>query len=83
MYCDDFCLSFTLEYSDLFNKARKEGYVKIKWTKVSVSGPSGSGKSSFLKLLLDKPAPVNHDSTPVTTAPEVRIITIMVKPVLR
>ena len=31
-----------------------------------------------MKLLLDKPAPVNHDSTPVTTVPEVRIITIMI-----
>ena len=77
LYCNDFFLSFTLDYSDIFNKAHKEGYVKIKWTKVSVSGPSGSGKSSFMKLLLDKPAPVNYCSTPVTTVPEVRIITII------
>ena len=67
-----------LDYSVLFNKARKEGYIKIKWTKVSVSGSSGSGKSSFMKVLLDQPAPVNHDSTPLIKVPEVRIITIMV-----
>ena len=39
---------------------------------LAMSGAPGTGKSSVMNLLLDKPPPENHDSTPVTTAPEIR-----------
>ena len=55
-------------------KALDEGYVTVKWTQLALSGPPGSGKSSFLKLLLDEPPLEVHDSTPVTTAPVVRMV---------
>ena len=41
---------------------------------LAMSGAPGTGKSSVMNLLLDKPPPENHDSTPVTTAPEIRKI---------
>ena len=63
------------DYSGVLKSALKEGHVKVKWTKQSVSGPPGSGKSSFMKLLLDEPPPDCHDSTPVVAVPEVRMVT--------
>ena len=36
------------DYSGVLKSALKEGRVKVKWTKQSVSGPPGSGKSSFM-----------------------------------
>ena len=63
------------DYSGVLKNALKEGRVKVKWTKQSVSGPPGSGKSSFMKLLLDEPPPDCHDSTPVMAVPEVRMVT--------
>ena len=39
---------------------------------LAMSGAPGTGKSSVMNLLLDKPPPENHDSTPVTTAPKIR-----------
>ena len=39
---------------------------------LAMSGAPGTGKSSVMNLLLDKPPPENHDSTPVTTCPEIR-----------
>ena len=58
----------------MLNKALDEGYVTVKWTQLALSGPPGSGKSSFLKLLLDEPPPEVHHSTPVTTVPVVRMV---------
>ena len=43
---------------------------------LAMSGAPGTGKSSVMNLLLDKPPPENHDSTPVTTAPEIRKVVI-------
>ena len=63
------------DYSGVLKSALKEGRVKVKWTKQSVSGPPGSGKSSFMKLLLNEPPPDCHDSTLVVAVPEVRMVT--------
>ena len=59
----------------MLKNALKEGHVKVKWTKQSVSGPPGSGKSSFMKLLLNQDPPDCHHSTPVVAVPEVRMVT--------
>ena len=71
------CFSFLIDYSGSLKKALKEGRVEVKCTKLSVSGPPGSGKSCVMKLLLeeDEDPPLNHDSTPVTTVPKVRMVT--------
>ena len=58
----------------LLDKAMKEGYVTAKWTKFSVSGAPGTGKSSFLNLLYNEDPPDCHISTPVIAAKEARII---------
>ena len=65
-----------IDYSGLLDHALNEGYVIVKWTKLTLCGPPGSGKSSVIKLLLNEPPPYTHDSTPVTTAPEVRKVDI-------
>ena len=56
----------------------KEGYVTAKWTKFSVSGAPGTGKSSFLNLLYNEDPPDCHNSTPVIAAKEARIISATV-----
>ena len=63
------------DYSGILKSALKEGHVKVKWTKQSVSGPPGSGKSSFMKLLLNEPPPDCHHSTSIVAVPEVRMVT--------
>ena len=65
-----------IDYSGLLDHALNEGYVIVKWTKLTLCGPPGSGKSSIIKLLLNEPPPHTHDSTPVTVAPEVRKVDI-------
>ena len=71
------CFSFLIDYSGSLKNALKEGSVVVKCTKLSISGPPGSGKSCFMKLLLneDEDPPHDHHSTPVTTVPEVRMVT--------
>ena len=54
----------------------EEGYVKTKWTRFSISGPPGTGKSSFLRLLFNEPPPNSHDSTPVVATHETRRVEI-------
>ena len=71
------CLSsFVIDYSGLLAKSLKEGHVKVMYTKLSVSGPPGSGKSCVMKLLLDEDEdpPLVHCSTPVSTNPEIRMV---------
>ena len=63
-----------IAYSGLMDHALYEGYVIVKWTKRTLCGPPGSGKSSDMKLLLKETPPYTHDSTPVTIADEVRKI---------
>ena len=58
----------------LLDKAMKEGYVTAKWTKFSVSGAPGTGKSSFLNLLYNEDPPDCHDSSALIVAKEARII---------
>ena len=50
----------------------KEGYVDAKWTRFSVSGAPGTGKSSFLRFLYNGDPPVHHDSTSVVVPQEAR-----------
>ena len=54
----------------------KEGYVIARWTKFSVSGPPGTGKSSLLKMLFNEPPPDCHNSTPVVAIHEPRRVEI-------
>ena len=73
----NYCLSFfAIDYSGLLTKSLKEGRVKVMCTKLSVSGPPGSGKSCVMKLLIneDEHPPLVHHSTPVTTNPEIRMV---------
>ena len=63
---------FSTDYSKLLDKALDEGKITAKYSKMAMSGAPGTGKSSVMKLLLDEPPPDNHNSTPVTTAPEIR-----------
>ena len=73
LYYDEL-FSFPIDYSGSLKNALKEGSVVVKCTKLSISGPPGSGKSCLMKLLLNEDPPHNHDSTPVTTVPEVRMV---------
>ena len=56
----------------LLDKALLEGFVTTNWTKFSVSGRPGTGKSSFLKLLYNEPSPEHHDSISVIAIHEAR-----------
>ena len=56
----------------MLDKALDEGKITAKYSMLAMSGAPGTGKSSVMNLLLDKPPPENHNSTPVTTAPEIR-----------
>ena len=58
------------------NRALNEGYVTVKWTKLTLLGAPGTGKSSVLKLLLGEDPPEYHHSTSVIAAPEVRKVEI-------
>ena len=62
----------------LLDKAMKEGYVTVKWTKFSISGAPGTGKSSFLNLLYDEDPPEYHSNTPIIAAKDARIISTIV-----
>ena len=62
------------DYSKLLDKALDEGKITAKYSMLAMSEAPGTGKSSVMNLLLDKPPPENHDSTPVTTAPEIRMV---------
>ena len=64
-----------IDYSGLLHHALNEGYV-VKWTKLTLCGPPGSGKLSDMKVLLYEPPPYTHYSTPVTTPREVRKVDI-------
>ena len=60
----------------MLDKALDEGKITTKYSMLAMSGAPGTGKSSVMNLLLDKPPPENYDSTPVTTAPEIRKVEI-------
>ena len=50
-------------------RALREGCVKMKITKLSISGAPATGKSSLADLLLGKPPCFVRDSTPLTAVP--------------
>ena len=66
-----------IDANKIIDNAMKEGYVTAKWTKFSISGPPGTGKSSFLKLLYNEDPPVHHDSTPIFATQEARKVDII------
>ena len=43
----------------------KEGYVSLNNIKMVICGPPAVGKTAFQDLLLNKPAPLKHNSTPI------------------
>ena len=53
------------DYQEWLDKATREGVVDTQWSNVSVGGASGTGKSSFVNLLLLKEPILIHESTPV------------------
>ena len=60
-----------LDYQEWLDKATREGVVDTQWSNVSVGGASGTGKSSFVNLLLLKEPVLIHESTPVLTSLDV------------
>ena len=70
MYCID-------DLSKSLEEAQQKGYITTRWTKFTISGPPGSGKTSAIKLLLDEKVVVQHDSTPVAMAAKVRTYNII------
>ena len=60
------------------DRAIEEGHsIKIRWTKVCVSGPPGSGKTSAIKLLLDKEPLLTHTSTSVVASSDLCSIMLL------
>ena len=65
------------EYSILFfidahlalEKAMDEGHVSLEIIKMLICGPPCVGKTAFKALLLNKPRPLKHHSTPIATRP--------------
>ena len=56
-------------YIDNYKKAIKNGVVESRTSKILVYGAAGSGKTSFLHLLLDEPPPTMRHSTPLAVRP--------------
>ena len=67
-------LIFLTEFLQILEKARKEGFVSIKWTNFAMFGASGVGKTSLLNLLLRKKPVIDHDSTTVVKSPAVCLV---------
>ena len=49
--------------------AKREGFITVKWTNLYFFGPPMSGKSSFLRLLLNEDPPKEYSSTAIIAAP--------------
>ena len=47
----------------------KEGYVSLNNIKIIICGPPFVGKTAFKHLLLNKPPPLKHNSTPIAARP--------------
>ena len=65
---------FFTEFLQILEKARKEGFVSIKWTNFAMFGASGVGKTSLLNLLLRKKPVIDHNSTTVVKSPAVCLV---------
>ena len=63
--CTCTCVLSLLDYQEWLDTAAREGVVDTQWSNVSIGGASGTGKSSFVNLLLLKEPVLIHDSTPV------------------
>ena len=50
-------------------KGMEEGYVSLKIIKMVICGPPCVGKTAYKNLLLDKPPPLCHHSTPIAARP--------------
>ena len=51
----------------MLDRAHNEGYVTVKWTKVTLSGPPSTGKSSVLDLLFGFPPTTSSKLRPIET----------------
>ena len=67
------------DFSQSLKEALKKKCIRTRWTKFTILGPPGSGKTSTIKLLLDEDAIQQHDSTPVAVAAKVREYKIISK----
>ena len=67
------------DFSQSLKKGLKKKCIPTRWTKFTILGPPGSGKTSTIKLLLDEDAVQQHDSTPVAVAAKVREYKIISK----
>ena len=69
------CLSLhSTDFLQILQKAKRKGFVTIKWTTFAMFGASGVGKTSLLNLLLKKKPVREHNSTPIIQAPEPRLV---------
>ena len=55
--------------ADIFTQALKEGSVLVQIIKLVLMGPPAAGKTSFLHLLFNWPAPRRHHSTAIASRP--------------
>ena len=53
----------------IFFRAMQEGWVDINILRIAIMGPPATGKTSFLHLLFNWPAPTHHHSTPIGNRP--------------
>ena len=58
-----------LESKAIFSHAMQEGWIDINILRIAIMGPPATGKTSFLHLLLNWPAPKHHHSTPIGNRP--------------
>lgn len=54
---------------EVLEKAMMEGYVSLNNIKLVICGPPAVGKTAFKDLLLNKPPPLEHHSTPIAARP--------------
>ena len=57
------------ENKAIFSHAMQEGWVDINILRIAIMGPPATGKTSFLHLVFNWPAPTHHHSTPIGTCP--------------
>ena len=63
----------------LLEKGMEEGYVSLNNFKMVICGPPCIGKTAFKTLLLNKPPPLKHSSTPIAARPIQAIERIVAK----
>ena len=70
-YVDDYFDSLIqkIKAQRALQKGMVEGYVSLNNIKMVICGPPFVGKTAFKCLLLNKPPPLKHNSTPITARP--------------